>query len=98
MATQDHIVIEQLDKIFTTGRGERQVQALDRLSLKIPDGHFFSVLGPSGCGKSTLLRIVGGLIEPTAGTVSIGNGSGPREAQRGKEIGFVFQEPGLLPW
>ncbi len=98
MATRDHIVIEQLDKVFTTGRGERQVQALDRLSLKVSEGRFFSVLGPSGCGKSTLLRIVGGLIEPTNGTVSMGNGTGPHAAQRAKEIGFVFQEPGLLPW
>ena len=98
MATQNHIIIEKLDKVFTTGRGERQVVALDKLDLRVKEGQFFSVLGPSGCGKSTLLRIVGGLIEPTAGTVTMGNDTGPHDAQRAKEIGFVFQEPGLLPW
>ena len=98
MTVKEQIVIEQLDKIFISAKGERQVQALDRLSLKIPEGQFFSVLGPSGCGKSTLLRIVGGLIEPTSGSISMGNGTGPHDAQRAKEIGFVFQEPGLLPW
>lgn len=98
MTAQAHIVVQNLGKIFTTAKGARQVTALDNLNLRVQEGQFFSVLGPSGCGKSTLLRIVGGLIESTSGSVSIGNGTGPRDAQRAKEIGFVFQEPGLLPW
>lgn len=98
MTAQVHIVVQNLGKVFTTGKGERQVTALENLNLRVKEGQFFSVLGPSGCGKSTFLRIVGGLIEPTGGSVSIGNGTGPRDAQRAKEIGFVFQEPGLLPW
>ncbi len=98
MAARDHIVVQNLGKVFTTGRGERQVRALQNLNLRIQEGQFFSVLGPSGCGKSTLLRIIGGLIEPTSGSVSIGNGTGPQDSQQAKEIGFVFQQAGLLPW
>jgi NitT/TauT family transport system ATP-binding protein len=98
VAVQDHVIVQGLHKVFTAGRGQREVQALDNVDLRVGAGQFFSVLGPSGCGKSTLLRIVGGLIDPTAGSVSIGNGAGPHDAQRAKEIGFVFQEPGLLAW
>ncbi|HZQ05392.1 MAG TPA: ABC transporter ATP-binding protein [Anaerolineae bacterium] len=98
MSAQDQIVIQNLNKVFTTGKGQRQVQALDNVYLRVGTGQFFSVLGPSGCGKSTMLRIMGGLIEPTNGKVTIGGNEGPHDAQRAKEIGFVFQDPGLLPW
>ena len=98
MAGQDHIIVQNLSKVFTAGRGQQQAEALESVNLRVGQGQFFSVLGPSGCGKSTLLRIVGGLIEPTQGTVSMGNGTGPHAAQRAKEIGFVFQDPGLLAW
>ena len=66
--------------------------ALDGLDLDVRDGEFVSLLGPSGCGKSTALRIIAGLSAPTAGTVDW-----PAPARRGK-IGFVFQEPTLMPW
>ncbi|HEY8565997.1 MAG TPA: ABC transporter ATP-binding protein [Beijerinckiaceae bacterium] len=69
--------------------------ALHRLDLDVPEGAFVSLLGPSGCGKSTALRIIAGLIEPTAGSVTW-PGSGNQD-HRG-EIGFVFQEPTLMPW
>ena len=57
------------------------------------DGEFLSLLGPSGCGKSTALRIIAGLSEPSRGTVTWRDGA---DARRG--IGFVFQEPTLMPW
>ncbi len=98
MSARDHIVVQNLGKVFEAGQGQRQVQALNKVNLRVHQGQFFSVLGPSGCGKSTLLRIMGGLLEATEGTVAIGAGEGPHDAQRAKEIGFVFQEPGLLPW
>lgn len=98
MAALDHIVIQNLSKSFSSGKAQRQIRALDNVNLHVKDGQFFSVLGPSGCGKSTLLRIVGGLIDPTEGRVIVGNGEGPCDAQRAKEIGFVFQDAGLLPW
>ena len=75
----------------------RRVPALGRTDLSLPAGMLLSVIGPSGCGKSTLLRIAGGLLAPTSGAVRIAGGS-PGEAQRQKQIGFVFQDPALLPW
>jgi NitT/TauT family transport system ATP-binding protein len=65
--------------------------ALDRLSFELHEGEFIGVLGPSGCGKSTALRLIAGLERPGTGTVVWGGGGMP-------EIGFVFQEPTLMPW
>jgi NitT/TauT family transport system ATP-binding protein len=59
-------------------------------------GEFVSLLGPSGCGKSTALRLIAGLSEPTSGTVGISKPAG--QARPGHSIGFVFQEPTLMPW
>ena len=73
------------------------LEVLRDITVDIRPGEFLSVLGPSGCGKTTLLRIVGGLAEPTSGTVRIGNRTAA-EAQRHKSVGYVFQEPSLLPW
>ena len=73
------------------------LEALRGITADIRPGEFLAVLGPSGCGKTTLLRIVGGLIEPTAGTVRIGDRTAA-QAQRQKWVGYVFQDPSLLPW
>jgi NitT/TauT family transport system ATP-binding protein len=64
--------------------------ALADLSFDVREGEFISLLGPSGCGKSTVLRIVAGLIAPSAGGVDWRTGHAP--------VGFVFQEPTLMPW
>lgn len=75
-------------KCFSNG-----VTALDDVNLTIHEGDFLSLLGPSGCGKSTVLRIVAGLLSPTSGLIDW------RGRPQGKtDIGFVFQEPTLLPW
>jgi len=79
-------------KIFANG-----VIALDRFDLDVRPGELVSLLGPSGCGKSTALRIVAGLSEPTGGAVRWLDGGGPT-AEGGRRIGFVFQEPTLMPW
>ena len=77
-------------KVFANG-----VKALDGASLDIEAGEFLSVLGPSGCGKSTLLRLIAGLTPPSAGTIEWAGGEWPS----GKpDLGFVFQEPTLMPW
>jgi NitT/TauT family transport system ATP-binding protein len=75
----------------------RELLALHEVSLTVTEGEFVSVIGPSGCGKSTLLRLVAGLIEPSAGTITIA-GEPPAQARARRELGFVFQEPTLLPW
>jgi NitT/TauT family transport system ATP-binding protein len=76
----------------TFGNG---VTALDRFNLDLWPGEFVSLLGPSGCGKSTALRLIAGLAEPTRGRV----GRTGRLATHGRgRIGFVFQEPTLMPW
>lgn len=78
-------------------RRSEHTTALAPLDLDIPEGQFVAVIGPSGCGKSTLLRLVAGLLEPDAGTVSVA-GLSPLEARRAKWFGLVPQTPALLPW
>ena len=77
-------------------RGER-VAALQGVSLAVEAGRFTSIIGPSGCGKSTLLRLIADILSPSAGRILIG-GAPPRQARREHAIGFVFQQPTLLPW
>src|SRR5436309_13571036 len=73
------------------------VVALERLELDVWSGEFVSLLGPSGCGKSTALRIIAGLSEPTRGKVEWVEAQGAYAAGA-RRIGFVFQEPTLMPW
>ena len=70
-------------KVFPDG-----TEAFRGVSLKLRAGDFCSLVGPSGCGKSTILRVAAGLLEPTSGQVG----------RRDNRVGFVFQEPTLLPW
>lgn len=77
--------------------GPEPVRALSDITFGIERNEFVSVIGPSGCGKSTLLRLVSDLLPVSSGTVSI-DGAPPRVAREKREIGFVFQEPALMPW
>jgi NitT/TauT family transport system ATP-binding protein len=70
------------------------IAALGPVDLDVRNGEFVSLLGPSGCGKSTALRLIAGLSAATSGTVRVAN----RAAQAKHSIGFVFQEPTLMPW
>ena len=79
------VSLRGVSKTFDSG-----TQAIAALDLDVREGEFLSLVGPSGCGKSTALRIIAGLITPTAGSV-------PWPGNR-PEIGFVFQEPTLMPW
>ena len=74
-----------------------ETTALQGIELEIGEREFVSLIGPSGCGKSTLLRIVGDLIEPTAGTVVV-NGKPARQARTDRDYGIVFQDPVLYDW
>ena len=85
-ATKKLVQLSGAAKTFASG-----TQALRGLDLAVHQGEFLSLLGPSGCGKSTALRLLAGLLEPTSGTIEW------QEHQR-PEIGFVFQEPTLMPW
>ncbi|MBY0383034.1 MAG: ABC transporter ATP-binding protein [Xanthobacteraceae bacterium] len=80
------IACHDVTKVYAGG-----VNALGPVDLSVRRGEFVSLLGPSGCGKSTLLRIIAGLEQPTTGAVQVEN-RGPRK------MGFVFQEPTLMPW
>jgi NitT/TauT family transport system ATP-binding protein len=79
--------LRSVGKTFANG-----VVALDRFDLAVREGEFLALLGPSGCGKSTALRIIAGLSEPTGGSVDWHDDALQRR------IGFVFQEPTLMPW
>ncbi|MGP1395926.1 MAG: ABC transporter ATP-binding protein [Inquilinaceae bacterium] len=82
------VSLAHVSKRFSNG-----TLALEDMSLDIHPGDFVSLLGPSGCGKSTALRIIAGLGEATGGAVDWPGGR-PRRG----DIGFVFQEPTLMPW
>jgi NitT/TauT family transport system ATP-binding protein len=79
-----------------TKRYDSGVMALGPLDLDVGKGEFVSLLGPSGCGKSTALRLIAGLSAPTSGTVGIAKPAG--EVRGRHPVGFVFQEPTLMPW
>jgi len=82
-----------VSKRFASG-----LDALGGVDLSVARGEFLSLLGPSGCGKSTLLRIVAGLSEPTSGACRLDlTGQSGKATPRG-HIGFVFQDPTLMPW
>lgn len=73
------------------------LHTLEDISLEVKEGEFISVVGPSGCGKTTLLKILGGLIAPSRGTLSV-KGNSIDVAVKRRDFGFVFQNPVLLPW
>ena len=84
------VALRGVGKAFPNG-----VRALVGLDLEIRRGEFVALLGPSGCGKSTALRIIAGLSEPTDGALEWPSAAIPQSESR---IGFVFQEPTLMPW
>lgn len=93
--TPTAIELKSVGVRFVTDRGI--VTALQDINLRIAEGSFTSLIGSSGCGKSTLLRVVADIIKPTTGSVKIHNRSA-EQARKNREIGFVFQDPSLLPW
>jgi NitT/TauT family transport system ATP-binding protein len=86
------VALDGVGKTFGNG-----VVALDRLNLEVRSGEFVSLLGPSGCGKSTALRLIAGLSEPTSGTIRW-HDPDVANTEKGSRLGFVFQEPTLMPW
>ena len=88
------IRLDHVGKTYRTRRGDL-VRAVEDISLEVGDNEFVTLVGASGCGKSTLLKLVAGLTPATAGGIHIG-GQVVREPF--PDVGFVFQQPVLLPW
>ncbi|MFM8680941.1 MAG: ABC transporter ATP-binding protein [Alphaproteobacteria bacterium] len=84
------VALRGVGKRFASG-----VRALEGLDLEVGEREFLGLLGPSGCGKSTALRLLAGLDVPSEGRVEW---AGDGRARAPGEIGFVFQEPTLMPW
>jgi NitT/TauT family transport system ATP-binding protein len=82
--------VSDLTKEFAGG-----VRALDGVSFDVPRGELTSIIGPSGCGKTTTLKIIGGLVQATAGRVEV---NGTPVAAPGPDRAFVFQDFALMPW
>jgi NitT/TauT family transport system ATP-binding protein len=82
-ATERVLSFDGVSMVFPGG-----THALQDVTFSVSKSDFLAIVGPSGCGKSTLLRIASGLLAPTTGSVRLG----------GERLGFVFQDPTLLPW
>ena len=80
------LTIRNLSKTYYTK--EKEILAINNISLDIPKNSIIAIVGPSGCGKSTLLNIIGNLEEKTSGSVNI----------KEKKIGYMFQSDCLFPW
>src|SRR5712691_7794965 len=91
------IALHGVSMTFGSGQADSRVRALDSIDLQIGSGEFVSLIGPSGCGKSTLLRLIGDLLQPSAGLIQV-NGKSPRQARLSREYGIVFQQPVLYEW
>ena len=90
---QPTLAARNIRHVYESSQGE--LVALDGISLEVAPGEFVAIVGPSGCGKSTLLRILGGLVRPTYGVVTLDGES--VEAPR-RQVAYVFQRVNLMPW
>jgi NitT/TauT family transport system ATP-binding protein len=88
------LVAEVREKRYARPRGTTSHVALAGLSLQVAAGEFVALVGPSGCGKTTFLNIVAGLDRDFDGEVRLA----PRSDGAPARVGYVFQEPRLLPW
>ena len=97
----DIVELKEVSRHFTKGR--QTVEVLDSIDLTIEEGDFLALMGPSGSGKTTLLNLIGGLDQPTSGSVEVagrqlvGLSSRKLAQWRSRNIGFIFQFYNLLP-
>jgi NitT/TauT family transport system ATP-binding protein len=89
-AAERHLELKNVTVRF--GSADQAVVALQSANLVVGRGEFVALVGPSGCGKSTILKLVGGLLRPTEGTVTVGR------VGQDVRIGMAFQNATLLPW
>ncbi len=103
MSTAPELLVQIHNVTKTFKRGSEDIHVLSNLDLDVRAAEFLAMMGPSGSGKSTLLNLIGGLDQPTSGTVRIGPDRVDRlsgrqlAAWRARHIGFVFQFYNLLP-
>ena len=100
MNTKAKVVLKDISKVFKTRF--QTITAVKDFSMEIQEGEFISLLGPSGCGKSTIIRMMDGIIQPTSGEIYIDGEltSGRKKMPKNilRKMGFIFQQPNLLPW
>lgn len=95
------VTVSGVHKYFT--RGSERIDVLKGVNLEIPKGDFLALMGPSGSGKTSLLNLMGGLDQPSAGSIEVGGtniaalSGGMLSKWRANNIGFVFQLYNLLP-
>jgi putative ABC transport system ATP-binding protein len=95
------VSVRNVHKFFK--RGSERVDVLQGANVEVPQGDFLALMGPSGSGKTTLLNLIGGLDQPSSGSVEIGGvaieklSGGALSKWRARNIGFVFQLYNLLP-
>ena len=95
------IEIRDLSKVYT--RGKQKVEVLHHIDLDVRQGEFLALMGPSGSGKTTLLNLIGGLDQPSGGSIAIGGeridqlNSAALAKWRAARVGFVFQFYNLMP-
>ncbi len=95
------IEIRDLSKVYT--RGKQKVEVLHHIDLDVAQGDFLALMGPSGSGKTTLLNLIGGLDQPSGGSIAIGGeridqlSAAALSKWRAAKVGFVFQFYNLMP-
>jgi len=87
--------ISGVNKSFQNPSDNGRIEILRDISFTAPEGKFLCIVGPSGCGKTTLLRMIAGLDRPDGGNIMIAD---TEVTAPMREIGYIFQEPALLPW
>jgi NitT/TauT family transport system ATP-binding protein len=92
-ASRPVVALTNVSKVFSNG-----TMALSNMTMSVRPGEFVSLLGPSGCGKSTALRIIAGLGAPSSGTIDWPSSQIDSRGLPQGDVGFVFQEPTLMPW
>ncbi|MBU9723445.1 MULTISPECIES: ABC transporter ATP-binding protein [Bacillaceae] len=99
---QSILELKSVSKDF--GDGNSTIRVLKKINLTVNKGEFIAIVGPSGSGKSTLLSIIGALLTPTVGEITIDQQIVHQQYNkklnqiRAKKIGFIFQSPNLIPY
>ena len=95
------IAFDNVTKVFQTR--SQEIVAVKEYSMRVDAGDFVSIIGPSGCGKSTLIRMLNGIVQPSSGELYIDgelvNTSAKKVSRQTlRKVGFIFQQPNMLPW